>query len=160
MGMTLRGYRRGCVLNLLLYAVMLMFLAGIIYFSYLMVMRAQWRSLKNDIADAINDSRYASPKMYCGGNELPFTQRDELYFSKFITDPYFIPIKAGEMEIGERSLVISLGESSLSFAPGGEDGVIYVRLDSPSGSKGFYVRSPVDFAHLERYFDARYKYPD
>ena len=48
------------ILSLCIFAAMLLFVIGILYFGYLMVMRAQWKGLKNDIADAINAAPFKS----------------------------------------------------------------------------------------------------
>ena len=37
------------ILSLCIFAAMLLFVIGILYFGYLMVMRAQWKGLKNDM---------------------------------------------------------------------------------------------------------------
>ena len=148
------------ILSLCIYAAMLLFVIGILYFGYLMVMRAQWRALKNNIADAINAAGRSSPTLSIGDEAMPFDAQDELYFSKFISDPYLLPIRAGCMERGARSVVISLNGSELVFTPGEDDSIINVRFDSLDSSKGFYVRSPVDFDYLERYFQIRSKYAE
>ena len=69
-------------------------------------------------------------------------------------------MKSGCMERGARSIVINLNGSELVFTPGEDDSIINIRLDSPDGSKGFYVRSPVGFDYLERYFLMRSKYAE
>ena len=148
------------ILSLCIFAAMLLFVIGILYFGYLMVMRAQWKGLKNDIADAINAASRSSPTLSIGDEAVPFDAQDELYFSKFISDPYLLPIKAGCTERDARSIVISLNGSELVFTPGEDDSIINIRLDSPDGSKGFYVRSPVGFDYLERYFLMRSKYAE
>lgn len=150
---------RGLLLNAALIAAALLFVIGIAYFGYLMVMRAQWQYLKNDIADAINSTPAASQTMSFDGEVLPFIEQDELYFSKFLSSPYLIPIKAGEMQDTGRSLIISLGNSRLVFTPGKDETVIHIQLDTPDGSNGFYARSPLDYSYLERYFSMRVKYP-
>ena len=83
------------ILSLCIYAAMLLFVVGILYFGYLMFMRAQWKGLKNDIADAINAASRSSPTLSIGNEALPFDAQDELYFSKFISDPYLLPMKSG-----------------------------------------------------------------
>lgn len=148
------------ILSLCIFAAMLLFVIGILYFGYLMVMRAQWKGLKNDIADAINAASRSNLTFSIGGEALPFDAQDELYFSKFISDPYLLPMKSGCMERGARSIVISLNGSELVFTPGEDDSIINIRLDSPDGSKGFYARSPVGFDYLERYFLMRSKYAE
>ena len=79
------------ILSLCIFAAMLLFVIGILYFGYLMVMRAQWKGLKNDIADAINAASRSNPTFSIGDEALPFDAQDELYFSKFISDPYLPP---------------------------------------------------------------------
>lgn len=136
----------------------LLFIAGIFYFGYILVLRTQWKSLKNDIADAINGALYSSPEMLCGEDTLPFTKQDELYFSKFLSDPYFLPVRAGELSPCERSIQIKLDGSSLVFTPCGDGTIIHIQLNTESASKGFYARSSVNFFHLERYFKSRIQY--
>lgn len=148
------------ILSLCIFAAMLLFVIGILYFGYLMVMRAQWKGLKNDIADAINAASRSNPTFSIGDEALPFDAQDEFYFSKFISDPYLLPMKSGCMERSARSIVISLNGSELVFTPGEDDSIINIRLDSPDGSKGFYARSPVGFDYLERYFLMRSKYAE
>lgn len=148
------------IFSVCIYAAMLLFVVGLLYFGYLMVMRAQWRSLKNDIAGAMNAARTSSSEMSCGGETLAFTEQDELYFSKFISDPYLLPIKAGEEPENNRSVLIRLGTSTLTFTPCEDETIFNIRLDTESDSKAFFVRSPVGFSYLERYFISRLKYSD
>lgn len=63
------------ILSLCIFAAMLLFVIGILYFGYLMVMRAQWKGLKNDIADAINAASRSNPTFSIGDEALALLTR-------------------------------------------------------------------------------------
>ena len=121
--------------------------AGVlVFFVYTMVLRTEYKETAIEINESI--LKAASPLISCEGKTYPADKGILDYYDRFLLDRNSVVFGKGGPDPSESSIVLTLGEESLSFT-GLEDGsAISVCWKTREGTKRYLVRSQTTFMQL------------
>ena len=118
-------------------------LVMILFFIYILVLRTEYRAACLEINDAVLATDPGEVYVERGGEQWPMSHDALEYYNMRLLDEYVIVYNRANKELTDESIIIRLGDSTLSFT-GYEDGTaINIHWETPFGLKTYTVRSSV-----------------
>ena len=134
-------------------------LALILFFIYILVLRTEYRAACLEINDTILATEPGEVTVERGGEQWPLSHDALEYFNMRLLEEQVIVYNRANKELTDESIIIHLGDSTLSFT-GYEDGTcINIHWKTPRGLKTYSVRSSVvpfwkDSVYLTTYINS------
>ena len=128
-------------------------LSVLIFFTYTLVLRTDYKSTALEINDAILSG--CSMTISRGEDTFPATQETADYYNRFLllqTDAF----SRRSVPVTDKSIILRIGDNELSFTGLEDNSAIAVKWKTAADDKNYIVRSQITFLQLSAYFSNNY----
>ena len=128
-------------------------LSVLIFFTYTVVLRTDYKSTALEINDAILSG--CNMTISRGEDTFPATQETADYYNRFLllqTDAF----SRRSVPVTDKSIILRIGDNELSFTGLEDNSAIAVKWKTAADDKNYIVRSQITFLQLSAYFSNNY----
>ena len=128
-------------------------LSVLIFFTYTLVLRTDYKSTALEINDAILSG--CNMTISRGEDTFPATQETADYYNRFLllqTDAF----SRRSVPVTDKSIILRIGDNELSFTGLEDNSAIAVKWKTAADDKNYIVRSQITFLQLNAYFSNNY----
>ena len=128
-------------------------LSVLIFFTYTLVLRTDYKSTALEINDAILSG--CNMTISRGEDTFPATQETADYYNRFLllqTDAF----SRRSVPVTDKSIILRIGDNELSFTGLEDNSAIAVKWKTAADDKNYIVRSQITFLQLSAYFSNNY----
>ena len=128
-------------------------LSVLIFFTYTLVLRTDYKSTALEINDAILSG--CNMTISRGEDTFPATQETADYYNRFLllqTDAF----SRRSVPVTDKSIILRIGDNELSFTGLEDNSAIAVKWKTAPDDKNYIVRSQITFLQLNAYFSNNY----
>ena len=128
-------------------------LSVLIFFTYTLVLRTDYKSTALEINDAILSG--CNMTISRGEDTFPATQETADYYNRFVllqTDAF----SRRSVPVTDKSIILRIGDNELSFTGLEDNSAIAVKWKTAADDKNYIVRSQITFLQLNAYFSNNY----
>ena len=126
-------------------------LSMIVFFTYILLLRTNYKNTALEINDAILTNRNVT--ISCGDDTCPASHEVVEYYNKFLLFRNTVVFSKKTVPVTSESIVLGIGDNELSFT-GLEDGsAIAIKWKTAEDDKNYIVRSQMTFMQLKAYYN-------